>query len=297
LVTVDSVFKSFSYQLREAIKLCAYLDGGRQTHPEAIFFEMSARGLLAEYYADEGHYMKAIGEAGKAYDLVKKGFELSNEIPEFLLTTGVYNYFREKYPEKHPAFKPLLWFFRGGDVKLGLQQIDEATQKAVLTNVEAHVYMSYIYLRYEFEPEKARKYLWSLTKTYPNNPYMKAKLLEAHAKADDIRLVDIDMIKYLKTYERSYYQMAGRSFMGLHLEKVAQDDDKAMMSYASAISMGKALPDHGEYYRDLSHLGLARIYFRMSDKKNATYHAEQIVEFSESEYFISEAEKLLALMQ
>ncbi|MEM9053098.1 MAG: hypothetical protein AAGC47_13680, partial [Bacteroidota bacterium] len=122
---------------------------------EGIFFEMTARGLLAEYYADDGNYLKALGEARKTYGHMKSGFDLIEKCPEFYLTTGIYNYFREKYPQKHPIYKPFLWFFRTGDIELGLEQIHQATETAVLSNVEAHLYLSYIYLRYEMKPEKA----------------------------------------------------------------------------------------------------------------------------------------------
>ncbi len=297
LVTVDSVFRSFTNELREVIKLSASLDGGRQTHPEAIFFEMSARGLLAEYYADDGHYMKALGEAGKAYDLVKKGFELSEEIPEFLLTTGVYNYFREKYPEKYPTFKPLLWFFRGGDVKLGLQQIDEATRKAVLTNVEAHVYMAYIYLRYEYEPAKAQKYLWSLTHRYPKNLYMKTKLLESLVVGEDIKKASEQMIKDLKKSNRPYYIMAGDVFQGMYFEKVKGDHEAAITAYRSTIGFWQRIPDYGEFYRDLAYLGLGRIYLSRQDNERAKHNLQQVVDKTESDSLKKEAKTLLSSLE
>lgn len=293
LVTIDSVFKTFSGHLRESIRLSALLDGGRQTHPEAIFFEMSARGLLAEYYADDGHYMKALSEAGKAYDLVKKGFELSEEVPEFLLTTGVYNYFREKYPEKYPVYKPLLWFFRSGDVDLGLRQIELATKKAVLTNVEAHVYMAYIYLRYEYEPRKAQSYLWKLTREYPRNLYIKSKLLESLTPGDDFANAPKGYIRELVASDRPYYQMAGLVFRGLHYEKVELDPQAAIMQYKKGISVGQSIMGHGTLYRSMAYLGLGRIYHKLDKKEDARYHLEKVVEISESEALVEQAEALL----
>jgi len=293
LVTVDSVFKVFSGHLRETIRLAAYLDGGRQTHPEAIFFEMAARGLLAEYFADDGHYMKALSEASKAYDLIKKGFDLSEEIPEFLLTTGVYNYFREKYPEKYPVYRPLLWFFRSGDVELGIQQINEATQKAVLTRVEAYVYMSYIYLRYEYQPQKAQSYLWELTKAYPNNLYIKAKLLESLTPKNDFVQAPVPVIKELSNSDRPYYQMAGASFMGIYHEKVKGQPDKALNDYQKALRVGQEIPGHGTYYRTLAYLGLGRVYAKKGMKGQAEYNLRKVLESGESDDLLSEARDLL----
>ena len=293
VVTVDSVFNQFSGHLRETIRLANKMDGGRQEHPEAIFFEMSARGLLAEYFADDGHYMKALSEAGKAYDLVKSGFKLSDEVPDFLMTTGVYNYFREKYPEKYPVYKPLLWFFKSGDIELGIQQIEQATQKAVLTSVEAYVYLAYIYLRYEYQPQKAQKYMWYLVKRYPNNLYMKSKLLESLNSGDDFKQAPYSMIKELIKSPRPYYTMAGKAFDGLYQEKVKKDEEKAISAYRNGIASGTEITGHGTYYRSMSYLGLGRIYAKQGLKDKATYNLEKAIEVSESEAIDKEAQEIL----
>lgn len=293
VVTVDSVFEKFSGYLYETIALSSKLDGGKQEDPEAIFFEMTAHGLLAEYYADGGHYMKALGEAGKAYDLVKKGFELSEQIPDFLLTSGVYNYFREKYPEKHPVYKPLLWVFKNGDTELGIQQIKAATRKAVLTKVEAYIYLSYIYLRYEYEPEKAQSYLWTLAKKYPNNLYIKSKLLESQTPRNDFKKAPLSYINELRQSDRPYYQMAGDTFLGMYFEKVSGDMDKAVKQYQEGIRQGEKIPGHGRYYRSIAYLGLGRIFAELGDKAQAKMYLESALNETDSEEIASESKKIL----
>lgn len=296
VVTVDSVFSDFSGHLRECIRRTAYLDGGRQEHPEAIFFEMSARGLLAEYYADAGQYMKALAEAGKAYDLIKSGFELTDQVPDFLLTTGVYNYFREKYPEKHPVYRPLLWFFRAGDVELGLAQITAATERALVTQVEAYVYLAYIYLRYEYKPEKAQRFLWELVKKYPNNFYIKAKLLESLTPKGDFEEAPMPYIKELMHSERPYYKLAGKSFYGLYLEQVQKNEREALTYYKHALKAGERIESHGVYYKSLAHLGLGRIYQAHGKSDDARFHLEQVLEITETETFRLKAERLLKML-
>ena len=125
----EDVFSSIETQLDSVILLAKIKDPKLET-PEMIFFAMSAYGLLAEYYADQGYTLKAVGEANRAYRLLKQVFDLTEEYPEFLFITGLYNYFREKYPEKYPIYSPLLWFFRSGNLNLGLQQLEQVAKEA-----------------------------------------------------------------------------------------------------------------------------------------------------------------------
>jgi hypothetical protein len=292
-VTVDSVFEELSMHLRETIRLSQKMDGGRQEDPEAIFFEMTARGLLAEYYADAGQYMKALNEASQAYELVKMGFKLSDQIPDFYTTTGIYYYFREKYPERHPVYRPLVWFFKSGDLEEGIRQLDKATKEATLTHVEAAVYLGYIFLRYEYQPEKARKYLLDLVAQYPRNPYLKAKLLESFVSGNAISKAPDAIINDLKNSDRPYYRMAGKAFQGLKFEKFRNDESKAINSYYEAIKAGAEIEGHGEYYRDLAYLGLGRIYFQQKDFQAARYNLQYVLDHSDAEDMLTEAENLL----
>ncbi len=296
LVTVDSIFRKFRQEMNNVIRLAGRLDGERQEHPEAIFFEMAARGLLAEYYADDDQYMKAVGEASKTYQLLKLGFDLQDEVPEFLFTSGLYNYFREKYPERYPVYRSFVWLFRSGDIELGLEQLKKACEVTVISRVEASVYLAYIYLRYEYEPVKAQKYLTSLHSQYPNNLYVNAKLLESFADGKSFDKSRLNAIERLLASDRPYYQLAGKAFYGLYHEKVLDEPEKAIKLYREAISAGAGILGHGEYYRSLSFLGMGRIYYARGDHRNAEYHLKKSLEHSPTQVIKEEVESLLELM-
>ncbi|MFY0599271.1 MAG: hypothetical protein JXR03_06335 [Cyclobacteriaceae bacterium] len=292
-VTEDSTFKIFTGHLYEAIRMAERIDGGRQEHPEAIFFEITARGLLAEYYADGDYYMKALTEAGKAYNLLRSVFQLTQENPEFYLPAGVYNYFREMYPKKHPSYKPLLWFFRSGDAKLGISQIKEACKTAVLTKVEAYIYLSYIYLRYEEIPELAQSYLLELCELYPNNHYVVSKYLESLEGGGDFDKAPLEMIDQLLSVDKVYYLRAGYMFKGLYEEKVNHTFSEAKLNYQKSIR----LIDNGELGRDhilsLAHLGMSRIFMHEEDIDKSIYHAKEALSFSAIEETKQEAKAIL----
>lgn len=292
-VTADTTFEKFTDHLNEVIRLAVRLDGGRQEDPEAIFFELAARGLLAEYYAEAGWYMKAAAEANKTYNLLKLGAKLTDEYPEFYLTTGVYNYFREKYPERYPVYKPFVWFFRSGDIELGLEQLHLACKLALLTKVEAHIYLSYIYLRYEYKPDKAVSYLANLVKLYPNNRYVKAKYLEALTSSSKMTEASRTAILELIADPIPYFKLAGYAFSGYYEEKLKREPALAKKTYLKSLTFQAGSGGKGEYYVSLAHLGLARIYRSEKQYDLALRHGRLSLEFAETPEIETEAATLV----
>lgn len=292
--TIDvELFREMEVQLDSAIGLAKLKDPDLDD-PEMIFFAMGAYGLLAEYYADQGYSMKAVGEANRAYGLMKKGFDIVEEYPEFLLTTGLYNYFREKYPQKHPIYKPLLWFFRSGDMELGLQQLERACTESFLTKVEAHVYLSYIYLRYEYKPELAQRYLSELCTIYPKNYYAKAKYLESLANPRGFENPPLEIIYDLIKHESPYYKLAGYVFLGHFEEKNVGNKEKAEYAYRLGLEYSAEIPDHGEFFKSFGYLGLGRLLAEKGEKEEARKSLDLALQYAETEQVESEANKLLS---
>jgi len=288
----EDLFIEMEYHLDLAIERAKDKDPDLED-PEMIFFAMASYGLLAEYYAEQGSTMKAVGEANRAYGLMKKGFKIVDEHPEFLLTTGLYNYFREKYPEKHPIYKPLLWFFRRGDMELGLSQLQKACTESFLTTVEAHVYLSYIYLRYEYKPDLAQKYLSELCTIYPNNYYAKAKYLESLANPTDFKEGAIEIIQALIDNDSPYYKLAGYVFLGYYEEAVKYNSKKAEKAYRKGLAFGDTIPDHGEFFKSFGYLGLGRVLMNKNANEEAKDSLEQALTYAETEQIESEAKELL----
>ena len=262
--------------------------------PEIMFFAMSAYGLLAEHYADRGYAIKAVGEAKRAYRLLRHGFDLTDDYPEYLLSIGLYNYFREKYPEKHPIYKPLLWFFKNGNKELGIMQLERAATEAILTKAEANVYLSYIYLRYEHQPKKAQEYLQKLCDTYPNNYYVKAKYLESIANPKDFQNAPLSMINSLINHENLYYKLAGYIFLGYYEEKVVFNRLDAEKAYRIGLSFSDQLPDHGDFFKGFGYLGLGRLLIQKQELNEAEVVLNMALKYAETEMIESEAKGLLS---
>lgn len=292
LITPE-VFEVIRLKLESAIAYAEVLDPDLET-PEMIYFSMAAYGLLAEYYADQDQYINAVGQARRAYGLLKRGFELADENPEFLFTTGLYNYFREVYPDRHPIYKPLMWFFKRGDAELGLQQLKEACELTVLSRVEAYVYLSYIYLRYEMEPKQAQNYLKQLCDQFPDNNYAKAKYLESITDGEIFYEDPKPYIHSLTQTNNPYFRLAGGVFAGLRYEQEYEDLDDAIVAYKEGLAFGSLIEDHGEYFKSLGNLGLGRIYFKRGELELARDYLNECKKIADTFVIKQKAEFLLS---
>ena len=293
-VTVDTTFEKFKKHLYEVVEKAIAIDSGQQKNTEAIFFEMAARGLLSEYYADTDNYMKAVNEATKAYSLLKKAFGKTEEVSDFLFAVGIYNYFREAYPEKYPVYKSFVWVFRNGDKSKGIQQLKIASEKALIVNIEATMYLAYLYLRYEYKPELAQQYLRELVVQFPENSYIRTKYLESVAinprAFSQVQPTDFEVIA---SDGRLYYSIAAFAFEGLYHEWTNENDQKAEELYKRALSIGASLKERGEYLKSLCYLGLGRIYQSKGDLPMAKYYLVQAKAIAETADIKTEAQERL----
>lgn len=230
-----------------------------EMHAEANFFAMASIGLLAMYENDQGNHLKAVGMAKDAYTYLKNGFELKEKYPEFYFSSGLYNYYRIKYPEKHPVYKPFMIFFRDGDKELGLQQLKKAYQKSIFMSPESAEYLTHIYLRYEEQPEQALRYARILIDKYPQNLFFVTNFLDASIAAAQYKNLD-GYVQQLLASERDFYKMTGKLFEGMLLEKRDHLYKAAERSYIKSLEYAQKLDsDESENYKSYAYAGLGRI--------------------------------------
>jgi tetratricopeptide (TPR) repeat protein len=260
-------YKKYEEYLNSAARLAEEMLRRNNQDAEGIFFSLAAYGNLASYYADEGSIMKALGNARKAYASLKKGFNLKDEYAEFYFTTGLYNYYREKYPEKNPIYKPFTWFFERGDKKLGIQQIRVASDKAIFTNAEADYYLFHIHLRYEKDPASALVYARKLHKAYPSNLVFQAYLAESLIFSRQFEEAE-GLVKNLLSSETPFFKIPGNLFQAMLLEN-NNNLKEAERKYNAVLELAETENFDMNYYRSLSFAGLARIADKRGDKTKA----------------------------
>ncbi len=227
--------------------------------PKPISFMLSAHGLLALYENEDGNTFKAAGQAKNAYSYLKRGFDLLEAYPDFYFSTGLYNYYREKYPELRPAYRPFMWFFRNGDTVLGIKQLDTAVRKSLFLEVEAADYLTHIYLFYEDRPGQALPYARRLVNDYPDNLYFAVNYAHAALGAEQFAGVEAYVEKLISSNKR-YFQVTGHLFKGMLLEKRDQAWDAAEAAYLKSLQSNIGIAgEEAKNYRSYAYAGLARI--------------------------------------
>jgi tetratricopeptide (TPR) repeat protein len=262
-------FEKMRIYLEKTVELSEAMLESDPNNAEANFFALASLGLLSMYENDAGNSLKALGYAKNAYGYLKEGFELKEKYPEFYMSTGLYNYYRVKYPEVNPVYRPFTWFFRDGDIKLGLQQLDRAYRKSIFMRPESAAYLTHIYLHYEEKPRKALPYARDMVDAYPRNLSFVVGYLEASIASGIFSGMD-EYVKQLQGSEKTYFRMTGQLFEAMLLEKRDRRWEEAERIYAQAVATGKSLKsDEAQNYRSYAYAGMARTAIAREEHERA----------------------------
>jgi tetratricopeptide (TPR) repeat protein len=270
----------FAQAVEQSIGLSEKLLAKNKNDPEGVFFALTAHGYMALKHNNEKEQMKAVGESRRAYGYMKSGFKLMERNPEFYFTTGLYNYYIERYPMDHPIVKPFMFFFQDGSMPLGLQQMDIAAKRAIFTRVETCYYLANIYLKHENQPAKALGYLKFLTDKYPNNPLFQMRyaesllLLGRYAEARPV------MQRMGQFVGNRLMPLALRAFEGLLAERADHNDRAATEQYQAALKL-KGSHAYTAEYQNVAYAGLARIAARAGQRDPAKNYYRKVLEKTE----------------
>ncbi|MBO0931744.1 tetratricopeptide repeat protein [Fibrella aquatilis] len=274
-------------QVEQAIRGVEQLIDKNDQDPEAVFLGLTAHGYMAMKHNLDNESMKAVSESRKAYAYMKDGFKLMDKNVEFYFSTGLYNYYVERYPIDHPVVKPFMVFFKDGDIALGLKQMDVSAKRAIFTRPEANFYLAHIYVKHESNFPKAVEYMDYLMDHFPKNPIFQMRYVEALLLAG--RYADGQVaLKKLKTMQHKMLPAAISTFEGMLAERVAKDDSAAAAAYNAALKLPVNVAYTKEYH-GLAYAGLARIAARANNRALAKSYYKKVLDTSEYKFVIREA--------
>lgn len=275
-------------------KFMAYMDSTIMTaenlykkHPEykieSAFFLAAAHGFKGRLYSDEERksWRKAAVEGKSALNYMEVCREMDHLSPELLFGDALYNYFSVWVPENYPALKPLLWFFRKGDKKLGLEQLREVSYNAFYTRTEAMVWLMRISNSYENDQTRAFQIAEYLYTTYPDNPYFdryyarmlyargQYVLLEKQAKQILTR-IDSGMLGYEATSGRYAAFFLGQMY------EFQRKLDESKKYYELAVKFAEEIGATESGYYLFSLIALGEINQKQGNKDEAKRYFQEV---------------------
>lgn len=258
-----------------------------EVDPEGVFFALTAHSYLSSLYSNQGESMKAVGESRKSFGYMKDGFKLMSKSPDFYFTTGLYNYYVERYPMDHPVVRPFMLFFDDGDMAEGIRQMDVASRKGLFMRAGANYWLAHVLLKHEMLPNRAVGYTNYLAIRYPNNPLFGMVNVEALLLAG--RYAEArPYVQRLKQMNHKLVPMAVTMFEGMLDEQADRNDKAAAENYQNALKLPYNDPYTKEYHA-MAYAGLARIAARANDQNRAKQYYKKALAVGKYKGLIKEA--------
>jgi hypothetical protein len=270
---------SYEKDMKHAIALCE-----KKTHPdneaEYLLSNVGARGMLLLFYADNDLSMDVFAWASSTYQLIKQTFGFTKTYADFYFFTGLYNYYRETYPESHPVYKSLAFLFPKGDKEKGLQELQIASKNAIVLKAEAFSFLTGIYISFENNYQQAYFYSKSLHELYPGNMqylaiYIKNLLLvKRYGEAESL-------IKSSRSvFPNPYYQAQLCILDGILYEKRYHDLKQAQSYYTKGIRDIAPYGGFGSEFAAYGYFGLSRISDTRGDKHLKKQYRKQAMDLA-----------------
>ena len=280
LLPSSAAHASFEKDMEYAIELCE-----KEPHPkyeaEFLLSNIGARGMLLLYYADNDMSMDVFSLASSTYQCVKQSFHYTSIYPDFYFITGLYNYYREAYPDAHPVYKPLALLFPKGDKVKGLKEMQIAAKNAIVLKAEAYSFLAGIYISFENNFPQAYQYSKALHELYPLNTqylavYIKNLLLvKKYGEAESL-------IKSGLQQGKNAYFLAQLSLLnGIVQEKKYRNLKLAQALYTKGIKDISPFGSFGNEYKAYGYFGLSRISEANGDKHYKKLYRKQAMDLAD----------------
>ena len=286
--------KNMKSLLGQAIDKCHDLLDINEDDFEIKYVEMICHAMLALSYNRDNQFFKAAAESKKAYNYFRDGFDLMETYNEFYFSSGLYSYYREKYPEIYPIYRTIIWVFKDGDKEEGIRLMKLAVDKSVFARAEAAHYVGHILLRYELKPEEAIKYADLLRKEYPNNVFFRANYIENLLFLKRYEEAE-DQIKTFPDSDHAYYQMAKSVFSAMISENKFEYELAETLYNQSLETAERGVSEEIDNLKSLANSGLARLSLLLNDEQKAKAYYKAALKNTKFELYQQEPREFLDL--
>lgn len=269
----------FEADLRQCIRLS---EKNRVPAYEAEYLltNLCARGMLLQYYNENNLTLDVIPLVTSTYGNLRHAFDFTDTCTDLQYYTGVYNYYREAYPNAYPIYKPLVLLLPSGNIKVGLTELQNAATNGIVLRAESYFLLAGIYLNFENKYQQAIYYCRTLCRLYPDNVVYLAQyiknllLLKQYDEAEKL------IITSLKETENKYFQAQLIIFQGILQEKKYHDNNLAEQYYHSGISKVSLFGAYGNECAAYAYFGLSRMSYTKNETSSGKQFREKAMELA-----------------
>lgn len=257
--------KEFVRSMNDCIRICEERKI-TDNYPEILLSNLGARGMLLQFYADNNLSDDVFPIAKTTYRLIRQSFDYTSFYDDFYFFTGLYNYYREAYPEARPVYKVVALFFPKGDKPKGLIEMRRAARTSIMLKAESAYFLSHIYIHFEANFQMAYAYTRYLNEMYPGNlQYLASNiknllLLKKYDEAETVLTSSTAREKNL------FYAAQADIFKGIIQEKKYRDPARAKQFYNKGLSKISMFGYYGNEYAAYANFGLSRLAELEGDK-------------------------------
>jgi hypothetical protein len=279
LLTGSDASRDFENQMRLCISKCENF--APENEAEFLLANLCARGGLLAFYTGNDLSSKAFSLGRTSYRYLMRSFEFMGTFPDFYYFTGLYNYYREAYPDVHPVYKPLFALFPRGDRLKGMNELRTAFKESIFLRAEASTFLSSNYKFFENDFVNALYFSRLIFNEYPLNIVYSINYIEdllLNGKYDEAeKLIESPDSKT----DNKYYQAQLTILRGILAEKKHDDLNRAEQEYLKGLENISGYGKYGNQYAAYAWFGLSRISGLNNDRHNQRIYRRKALDLTD----------------
>jgi hypothetical protein len=271
---------SYEEDMRQCIKL-SEINENSDYVAEYLLADLSARGMLLTFYADNDLIMEVIPLTTSTYKHLKRSFAFTSICSDLYYFTGVYKYYREAYPRIHPVYKPLALLFPPGDMDTGIKELQKASVNSVVLSAESYSMLSWIYMGFENKFPESLYYCKTLYEKYPENVEYHSEYLRSLLLMKKYDEAEKQMTASSSETGNNFFQAQLIILKGILQEKKYHDNKLAQQYYYKGINDISIYGKYGNEYAAYAYFGLSRISDENREKQSHKMYRKEAIKLAD----------------